>query len=71
VYAEAGACPVKDIKHLLVWATQGVPNPYLFEAKVGSRPEVEADLVIVGKKRPQGSSRSITPGSISQFRKTP
>ncbi len=43
----------------LVWATQGVPKPDLFEAKVwGNRVEVETELVHRGQERPHRASRS-------------
>jgi len=42
----------------LVWATQGVPKPDLFDAKVGgNRLEVEAQLVHRRQKRPNRASR--------------
>jgi len=42
----------------LVWATQGVPKPDLFDAKVGgNRMEVETKLVHRREKRPHRASR--------------
>ena len=43
----------------LVWATQGVPKPDLFDAKVGGTAwKSKPSWYIVGKKRPHRASRS-------------
>ena len=55
----AGDLPEKEKK--LVWATQGVPKPDLFDAKAGGTAwKSKPSWYIVGKKGPHSSARSGT-----------